>query len=130
VNGGFINGENLQLQDLHYFNAQASPILLNRYQDAFHLKEYYSLVTPEVFAEAHVMYTTPYLFLKRLPGFSRTLLRENLSADMLWTPYYGFYTEAGYSISEIFFMAEVGFYAGFRNLKYESMGFRLILSFR
>ncbi|MBE0667943.1 MAG: hypothetical protein IH593_09770, partial [Bacteroidales bacterium] len=128
--GSFINRENLQLQDLHYFNAQASPILLNSYQDAFHLKEYYSLVAPEGFAEAHIMYTTPYLLLKSLPVLSRTLMRENLSADMLWTPHYGFYMEAGYSISEIFFMAEAGIYAGFRDLKYESLGFRFILSFR
>ncbi|MCJ7820139.1 MAG: hypothetical protein MUP53_02955, partial [Bacteroidales bacterium] len=89
-----------------------------------------SLVTPEGFAEAHIMYTTPYLLLKSLPVLSRTLMRENVSADMLWTPHYGFYMEAGYSISEIFFMAEAGIYAGFRDLRYESLGFRFILSFR
>jgi hypothetical protein len=128
--GGFINGKNHQLQDLHYFNTQSSPVLLNDYEDVFHLKPYYSIASDGFFADTHLRYTSPYLFLKRLPGLSRTLMRENLSASMLWTPRYGFYAEAGYSVSEIFFMAEAGIYAGFRDGKYESLGFRVTLNFR
>ncbi len=128
--GGFINGKNLQLQDLYYFNIQSSPLLLNDYEDAFHLKPYYTVASDGVFAMTHLRYTSPYLFLKRLPGLSRTMMRENLSTSVLWTPRYGFYAEAGYSVSEIFFMAEAGIYAGFRDGKYESLGFRVILNFR
>lgn len=128
--GGFINGKNLQLQDLCYFNTQSSPVLLNDYEDAFHLKPYYSVATDGLFAEAHLRYTSPHLLLKRLPGLSRTMMRENLSTSVLWTPHYGFYTEAGYTVSEIFLMAEAGIYAGFRDGRYESVGFRVILNFR
>lgn len=128
--GGFINGENLQLQDLYYFNTQSSPVLLNDYEDAFHLKPYYSVASDGLFAEAHLRYTSPHLLLKRLPVLSRTMMRENLSTSVLWTPRYGFYTEAGYTVSEIFLMAEAGIYAGFRDGRYESVGFRVILNFR
>lgn len=128
--GSFINGKNLQLQDLCYFNTQSSPVLLNDYEDAFHLKPYYSVASDGLFAEAHLRYTSPHLLLKRLPGLSRTMMRENLSTSVLWTPRYGFYTEAGYTVSEIFLMAEAGIYAGFRDGRYESVGFRVILNFR
>lgn len=128
--GGFIHGENLQLQDLHYFNTQTSAALLNDYEDAFRLKPCYSIASDDYFAEANMRFTTPYLLLKRMPGLSRTLMRENLSTSVLWTPHYGLYTEAGYSVSEIFLMAEAAVFAGFRDLRYESIGFRLILKIR
>ncbi|MFZ0472600.1 MAG: DUF5686 family protein [Bacteroidales bacterium] len=127
--GGFINREHLQLQDMYFFNTQESPVLLNSFSDAFYLKPYYSISSPSFFSEAHIRYTTPWLILKRLPGLSRTLMRENIGIASLWTPDYGFYSEIGYSVSEIFLMAELGVYAGFHDLKYNSVGITLRLRF-
>jgi len=127
--GGFINSQNLQLQDMYFFNTQESPVLLNSFGDAFYLKPYYSVSSPSFFSEAHIRYTTPWLLLKRLPVLSRTLMRENISLASLWTPDYGFYSEAGYSVSEIFFMAELGVYAGFHDLTFSSVGVTLKLRF-
>jgi len=129
LGGGFINNKNLQLQDQYFFNTQASPVLLNNYSDAFFLKPYYCISAPDYFAEGHIGYTTPYLLFKRLPGISKTLMRENLSLSMLWTPDYGVYSEIGYSVSEIFLLAEMGVYTGFRNLSYDGIGIRLTLRF-
>jgi len=127
--GGFINRKNLQLQDMYFFNTQESPVLLNSFGDAFYLKPYYSISSPSFFAEAHIRYTTPWLLLKRLPGLSRTLMRENIGIASLWTPDYGFYSEIGYSVSEIFLMAELGIYAGFHDLAFNSAGVTLKLRF-
>ena len=128
--GGFLNSANLQLQDMHFANTQASPVLLNSFEDAFYLKEYYSIASPSCFAEAFARFTTPYLLLKRLPGLSRTLIRENIGMAALWTPDNGFYTEIGYTCSEIFLLAEFGVYAGFRNLSYDGIGLRLKFNIR
>jgi len=125
--GGFFNSQNLKLQDMYYFNTQPSPVLLNKYEDAFYLRPYYSLSAPGQFAEGHIRYTSPTLLLKRLPGLSRTLARENIGLSALWTPDLGFYYEAGYTISEIFLMAELGIYAGFSDTSFESVGLRLTL---
>ncbi|MFZ2287622.1 MAG: DUF5686 and carboxypeptidase regulatory-like domain-containing protein [Bacteroidales bacterium] len=125
--GGFCNNQNLKLQDMYYFNTQYSPVLLNNYEDAFYLKPWYSVSSPRGFAEGHIRYTSPTLLLKRLPGLSRTLARENIGLSALWTPDLGFYYETGYTISEIFLIAEVGVYAGFRDTSFESVSLRLIL---
>jgi len=125
--GGFFNNQNLKLQDMYYFNTQSSPVLLNNFEDAFYLRPYYSLSAPRHFAEGHIRYTSPTLFLKRLPVLSRTLAREKIGLSTLWTPDLGFYYEAGYSVSEIFLMAELGIYAGFRNTSFESVALRLTL---
>jgi len=127
--GGFVNRHNVQLQDMYFFNTQKSPVLLNNYVDAFYNKPYYSISSPSYFAEGQIQCTSPTLLLKRLPGLSRTLIRENIGLSALWTPDYGYYYEAGYSLSEIFFMAEVGLYAGFRNLSFDALALRLILRF-
>ncbi len=128
--GGFLNRQNLRLQDIYFFNAQASPVLLNNYEDAFYLKPYYSLSTPRAFAEGHIHYTSPTLLLKRLPGLSRTLIRENIGLSALYTPELGYYYEAGYALSEIFLLAELGVYAGFHDTSFESVSLRLTLRLR
>jgi len=127
--GGFLGRSEIPFYDFSHFSSQQLPLLLNNYRDAFMLPAYYSLSTPEFFTEAHARYTTPYLLLKRLPGLSNTLIRENLIASFLWSRYQKCYTEIGYSLSEIFLLGEIGVYAGFNNFTYKSVGAKLILRF-
>jgi hypothetical protein len=125
--GGFLNKKNLTFYDFFHYNAQPLPVLLDNYEDAFRLPAYYSLSSPDFYGEAHIKYTTPYLLLKYLPGLSKTLMRENLSVSWLGSKFHHSYTEIGYSISELLLLGELGVYAGFENLKYKSIGVRLVL---
>ncbi len=127
--GGFIDNRSVPFYDFFHFNPQPPLVLFDDYQDAFMLPQYYSLSTPEVFAEFHIKYTTPYLLIKLLPGISNTLMRENISLSYLGSKNTPHYTELGYGISEIFFLAELGVYVGFEDLGYKSIGGKLILKF-
>jgi len=127
--GAFTDNRNVPFYDFFHFNPQPPLVLLDDYQDAFMLPAYYSLSTPEAFGEFHIKYTTPYLLIKLLPGISNTLMRENVSLSLLGTKNKPFYTEIGYSISEIFFLAEAGVYVGFEDSKYKSIGAKIILKF-
>jgi len=127
--GGFFDNSGLTYYDFFHFNSQPVALLLDNYQDAFMLPAYYSLSTPEFFGEAHVKYTTPYLLLKLLPLLSNTLIRENISLSYLGSRYHRNYTEIGYSLSEFFFLGEIGIYAGFEDINYKSLGAKLILRF-
>jgi hypothetical protein len=126
---GFFDNRNLTFYDFFHINSQLLPILLNNYEDAFMIPSFYSLSTPEAYAEVHLKYTSPYLLLKLLPGLSNTLMRENLSFSYLGSRYHTNYSEVGYSISEILFIGELGVYAGFDDLKYRSVGLKAILKF-
>jgi hypothetical protein len=128
--GGFLNNTYVPYYDFFHFNSQSLPVLIDDYQYAIRLPGYYSLSTPELYAEAHFKYTTPYLLLKYLPGLSKTLMRENLSFSYLGSRHNANYTEFGYTISELFFIGEIGFYTGFYDLKYQSIGFRLVLNLK
>lgn len=128
--GGFLKGEkDVPYFDFNHFNAQSPVILLDDYEDAFRLRNYYTMSTSGAFTEFHTKYTTPYLLLKLLPGLSRTLIRENLSLSLLWSEKNKVWTEAGYSLSEVFLLGEAGVYAGFSNLKFSAAGVRFILRF-
>ena len=128
--GGYFDNRNITFYDFFHVNSQPFPLMLNNYEDAFMLPSFYALSTPEFFGELHLKYTSPYLLLKLLPGLSNTLMRENLSLSYLGSRYHLNYTEIGYSISEIFFMGELGVYAGFNDLSYKSIGIRAVLNFR
>jgi len=127
--GGFLDNRNVPFYDFFHFNPQPPIVLLDDYQDAFMLPAYYSISTPEVFGEFHIKYTTPYLLIKLIPGISNTLMRENVSLSYLGSKNNPHYTELGYSISEIFFLAELGVYVGFEDLGYKSVGGKLVLKF-
>ena len=124
--GTFLRKAGFTFIDFNHFNTQYVPVLLKDYEDAFMLKPFYSLSTPQMFTELHAKYTTPYLLLKLIPGLSNTLMRENLSLSFLWTKDHQAYTELGYSISELLFIGELGVYAGFNNFNYASIGLRLV----
>ena len=126
---GFLDNRNLTFYDFFHFDSQPVPLLFNNYEDAFMIPSFYSLSTPEFYVEAHLKYTTPYLLLKLLPVLSNTLMRENVSLSYLGSRFNTNYTEIGYSISEIFFLGELGVYAGFDDIKYRSFGIKVILRF-
>ncbi|MGQ9619354.1 MAG: DUF5686 and carboxypeptidase regulatory-like domain-containing protein [Bacteroidales bacterium] len=125
--GGYIENKNISFIDFNHFNSQPLSVLLNNYEDAFRLRDYYSLGTPDFFTEFHLKYTTPYLLIKLLPVLSNTLIRENVSCSFLWPDGKSTYTELGYSISELFFVGEAGVYAGFNNFSFRSAGIRIVL---
>jgi hypothetical protein len=127
--GGFLNNEFVTFYDFYHVNSQPLPLLFNEYQDAFMLPAFYSMSTPEFFVQAHAKYTTPYLALKFLPFLSNTLMRENISLSYLGSTNNPHYFEAGYSISELFLVAEIGVYVGFRDFTYNSAGVTLTLKF-
>ncbi|NSW93464.1 MAG: carboxypeptidase-like regulatory domain-containing protein [Bacteroidales bacterium] len=121
---GFLNKGNLSWIDFQHFNTQPLPILLNNYEDAFMLPGFYSFSTPEVTGDMHLKYTTPYLLLKLLPFLSNTLMRENISISALASADPMFYTEIGYSLSEIFLIGEMGIYAGFEKFRHRYLGLK------
>lgn len=126
--GGFLNNRYVDWYDFVHFNTQPLPVILDNYSNSFRLPPYYSMATPEFFGEVHVNYSTPYLLLKYIPGFSKTLAKENLSLSYLGSRYHSHYTELGYSITQLFLLGEAGVYAGFDNLKYRSIGVRIVLN--
>lgn len=126
--GGIITNDSIPFQDFIHFNAQPFPVMLTEYKDAFILPQWYALSTNKWFAEAHLRYSSPYLLLKLLPGLSNTLIGESLHLKYFLSPVTRHHIEAGYSLSRIFLIAEIGIFTGFDSFRYSGNGIRLILN--
>jgi hypothetical protein len=130
VRGGFIvSNDSIPFQDFFHFNTQPLPLHLTAYRDAFFLPDFYTLSADKWFAEGHLRYTNPYLLVKYLPFLSNTLMRENLHLKYLLTKQTKHYIEAGYSISEVFLLGEIGIFTGFEDFRFKSAGVKFILKF-
>ncbi|MDR2038390.1 MAG: DUF5686 and carboxypeptidase regulatory-like domain-containing protein [Bacteroidales bacterium] len=123
--GTFVNRKNIYFPDYVHFRTAEIPIVINQIGDkTFNLLEYYRFSTSDKYLEAHAYFSTPYLMLKYLPFFRDRLWSEGLQVNYLYTPEIKNYMEIGYTIGLIW---HVGFFVGFENFEYRSMGVRLTL---
>jgi len=127
--GLFLNAQKVSLADFATFKTSPSPVSIGSYATMFHLLPYYSYNTNKHFIEAHCTYSSSNILLKYLPWFSEQGWNENLHLSYLSLPGFKNYAEAGYSLSNVFLLGDIGVFAGFENGKYTRLGFRATLKF-
>ena len=119
--GAFVNRRNVSFPDFRHFATSELPITLSPIRaHTFNLLEYYRFSTSDKYLEAHIYYSTPFLFLKFLPFFSnRMLMTEGVRFNYLYTPTIKNYMELGYFFN---LGVEAGVFVGFENFRYRSFG--------
>jgi hypothetical protein len=130
VKGGtFLNTNKVFLMNDKYFNNQDLPVSIGNIGEPFRLVPFYRNATNGYYAEAHVKFTTPYLLIKYLPFLSNKLWTEDLHLNYLLTDQHLYQWEIGYSVSQIFMVANAGIYVGFKGTDYQSFGFQAGINF-
>ncbi|WP_352422323.1 DUF5686 family protein [Proteiniphilum sp.] len=81
----------------------------------------------DTYIQAHVMFETPFLILKNIPGISDFAANERIYLSYLHTPQLTSYTELGYGIGNRFFNA--GIFTAFHQAKFREVGVRATLEF-
>lgn len=127
--GFFLNRNTISLMQDKYFNNQDVPVIIGSNVNAFNLLPFYRNSTTRNYVEAHIKFTTPYLLVKYLPFLSNKLWVEDLRLNYLTTSEQSNYWEAGYSISNIYFMGSIGIYAGFKDWDFKKYGIQISLEF-
>jgi hypothetical protein len=123
LKGGFFLGTaNIFLTDDKYFKNYSLPVTLENTGNAFMQAPFYRNATTRKYAELHLTFSTPYLLIKYLPFLSNKMWLENLHLNYLVTGQVNNYWEAGYSISKIYLAGNVGVYAGFNDVSFQSVG--------
>lgn len=127
--GAFLRKESLHFSDFRHF--KSSPLIIDMagFDKALMLMDYYEASTSEYWASADVKLTSSYLLIKFLPWFSERLWKESIGASYLYTPQIPHYLQLGYSLNEIFFMADIGVYVAFQDWGYKGFGARLNFRF-
>lgn len=127
--GKYFNVNNIHFSDFKHFNTQPLPVNTSGLQSSFQLLDYYKYNTSNFYLEGHLQYQSQLLILKYLPMLSKTMWSENLYFNYLNTPSLKHYTEMGYSIGNVLFMADLGVFTSFISGKYHSVGFKVSIGF-
>lgn len=127
--GFFFKNESIHFSDYKHF--KSSPLILDmaNFHNALMLMDYYEASTSDHWVSGDVIFTSSYLLFKFLPWFSERLWTESLSAAYLYTPAIPHYMQVGYSLNEIFFLVDLGVYAGFQDWEYKGFGVRVNFRF-
>lgn len=80
----------------------------------------------ESYMQAHLMYETPFLFLKKIPIVSKGVAKERIYVSQLHTPQIISYTELGYGVGNRIF--NVGIFSSFYRFNFVEMGVKVALS--
>ena len=127
--GYFIEKTSLHFADYKHFKAYPLYIDMADFNDALMLMDYYEASTSDHWIYADAVFNSSYLLIKFLPWFSERLWTESLRISYLHTPQTPHYAQLGYSLNEIFFLADLGLYVGFQEGKYKGFGARLNFRF-
>jgi hypothetical protein len=91
----------------------------------FLLLDAYEFSTNEYYIVSHVQYKSPFILLKRLPGFRNRLWNESLFFSYLYSPSNKNYIEPGYGIGNIIY--NIGVFAGFSGAEFQQVGLRFAI---
>jgi hypothetical protein len=122
--GTFLSSKRVYFPDFKHCNSNALFFTTNPLRNSFCMANYrYS--TDKSWFQVHLNYTSAYLFIKNIPFLQKYLFEESLYARTLFIPGAN-YSEFGYSVGSLKII-EAGVFVGFRNGRYDGVGFTLSL---
>jgi hypothetical protein len=122
--GTFLSSKRVYFPDFKHCNSNELFFTTNPLRNSFCMANY-SYSTDKSWFQIHLNYTSTYLFIKNIPFLQKYLFQESLYARTLFVPDAN-YSEFGYSIGSAKIL-EAGVFAGFKNGKYDAVGFTLSL---
>ncbi|MDR0725316.1 MAG: DUF5686 and carboxypeptidase regulatory-like domain-containing protein, partial [Prevotellaceae bacterium] len=122
--GTFLSSKRVYFPDFKHCNSNEMFFTTNPLRNSFCIANY-SYSTDKSWFQMHLNYTSSYLFLKNLPFLQKHLFEESLYARTLFIPGTN-YSELGYSLG-LFRILEAGVFVGFKEGKYDAVGFTLSL---
>ncbi|MDR1886456.1 MAG: DUF5686 family protein, partial [Prevotellaceae bacterium] len=120
--GTFLSSKRVYFPDFKHNSSNELFFTTNPLSNSFCMTNY-SYSTDKSWIQMHLSYTSAYLFIKNLPFLQKYLFDESLYARTLWIPGVN-YSEFGYSLG-LFKAVEAGVFVGFKEARYEAVGFTL-----
>ena len=124
--GYFLNNKKVYFDDFRHFSTQPLLVGVKEFYPTIQMGDYYRYSTDSYFADAHFIYTSPMLLLKRLPLIRNRMWNESLFMNYIYVPDYKHSVEVGYGIGN--YLYNIGVFAGFEKGSFRSAGFRVALS--
>ncbi len=126
--GKFFDRQSYHFTDFYYFSKNFFP---ENWKDGigggFNLLRLHLYSISDSYVQAHFMYETPFLIMKRIPFVQQFADKERLYISHLYTPQIISYTELGYGIGNRYF--NVAIFGSFHKIKFREIGARASFEF-
>ncbi|MCL2651636.1 MAG: DUF5686 family protein [Candidatus Azobacteroides sp.] len=125
VGGGvFTNTKTTYFADFVKFSKRNFPQSWNEQMGGvFYLLDSKWYNASNAYAQAHLMYESPFILSRFMKGISREILLERIYLGQLYLPALPCYTEIGYSVGN--YVISAGIFVGFEKGRYNGLGFKL-----
>ena len=125
VNAGkFLSSEQVYLPDFKHFRTSET-FLTGKSLNYSFMMDNYKYATNDRWLQTHITYSSNYMLIKHIPALQSYFFDEALHVSSLWIPNMN-HNEIGYSIG-IDALGRIGVVVGFKDLKYENVGFVISL---
>ncbi|WP_167608149.1 DUF5686 and carboxypeptidase regulatory-like domain-containing protein [Maribellus sediminis] len=127
--GYFLNADQLHFSEYKHFQTSEIPVAFIPFTNTLQLLNDYEPASKEGYINLSGEYRSEYVLLRYLSFVNRKTWSESLHLNYFSrNPGWENYWEAGYSLNNVFFAGNVGFFAGFLSEKFESFSVKLSIS--
>ncbi|HKL32148.1 MAG TPA: DUF5686 family protein, partial [Tangfeifania sp.] len=126
--GTFLHADQLHFSQYKHFQTAEIPVSFQSFTQTFQLLNDYEPSTAESYLAAGTEFRTEYLLLRYLSVLNRRTWSESLHLNYLTTPALKNYWETGYSLNSLFFVGNIGVFAGFRGSEFDRVMVKFSIS--
>ncbi len=126
--GYFFNANQIHFSQFKHFKTAEIPVQFSSFAHTFQLLNDYEFSTSKSYVNIGFEYRTEYVLLRYLSLINRKTWSESIHLNYLTTPALHNYWEAGYSLNSLFFIGNVGVFAGFKETEFESIMVKISIS--
>ena len=126
--GHFFNYKQLHFSQFKHFKTAEIPVFFNTLANTFHLPGDYGLSTNKSYLNVGGELRSEYVLLRYLSFINQKTWSESLHVNTLALPNTKIYWEAGYSLNSLFFLGNIGVFAGFKGGKFDGVQLKVSIS--
>ena len=122
VNAGyFFNAGQMHFSQFKHFRTTEIPVSISAFTHSFQLLNDYEFSTNREYLNLGAEYRSEYLLMRYVSFLNKRTWSESIHLNYLTTPGLKNYWEAGYSLNSLFFVGNIGVFAGFEGSRYENI---------
>ncbi len=126
--GYFINNEQMHFSQYKHFGTAEIPVAMTAFTNTFQLINDYEFSTNKSYLNFGSDIRSEYILLRYISFLNKRTWSESLHFNYLTTPALENYWEAGYSLNSLFFVGNIGVFAGFKGTDFESISVKISIS--
>ncbi len=126
--GHFFYNNHMHFSQYKHFMTSEIPVVMKSFTNTFQLLNDYEFSTNKSYLTVGADFRTEYLLLRYFSFLNKQTWSESLHFNYLTTPDLNNYWEAGYSLNSLFFLGNIGVFAGFKGSDFESISVKISIS--